>query len=181
MPAVAEGKGTVERRDRHVGILAALGAAIPGFAFGEALAAARTSDAFLVAPSLARMGGYALSFLLLVGLALALEIGGPPLATHGGRAARQIRAAIRRRFRHGRSRAEIARVESGLTVSACLVLGALGLVFATPKAILAVAVAAALILTVRALFALCRLVDFAPRWCGALGLLYGLGAGYLFA
>ena len=181
MAAIAEPNHTRTPLARYAGILSALGGASLGFAFGEAVGNARMSDDFLVAPGVSRVGAYALGLLLLAGLTLAFEIGGPPLAARGGRAARQVRAAIRRRFRHGRNRAEIAKVEAGLTVSFCLVLVGFGLVFATPKAILAVAVAAALILTVRALFALCRLVDFAPRWCGALGLLYGLGAGYLFA
>jgi hypothetical protein len=181
MHAVVDRGGPTAPPGRYRGILTALCGATAGFALGEALAGARTSEAFLVAPSVSRIGFYTLSLLLLAGLAFAFEISGPPIAARGGRAARQARAAIRRRFRHGRSRAEIAKVEAGLTLSFCLSLGALGFAFATPKAVLVIALAGALLLTVHGLLALCRLAAFAPSWCGTFGLLYGLGVGYLVA
>ena len=179
MRAIAERSGSAVPPSRYRGIAAALCGATAGFALGEALSGARASEAFAVPPSVARIGIYALSLLILAGLALAFEVVGPPLASRGGHAARQVRAAIRRRFRHGRSRTEFAKVESGLTVSVCLVLGGLGLVFATPKAILVVAMAGLLVFAVLGLLALCRLVAYAPKWCALVGFLGGLAAGYL--
>lgn len=158
---------------------AALAAATAGFALAKSLDAARTSDAFLVAPGLDQIATYGLGLLLTFGLTVAFELGGPRTAAHGGRVSRTVRAAIRRRYRHGRTRAEIAKVEVGLTISFCAVLLAFAFAFATLKLLLVVLIVFAIVANIWAIGALCRLVAHAPGWSALIGFAYGLVAGYL--
>ena len=158
-------------------ILACLVAATLGYAVAEALSRAGTSDAFMVAPTLAQLGRYGLALLTMAGLALALEMGGPPIVARGGRAARGFRAAIRRRFRRGRTRAEIGNVEVGLTISFCAVLMTLAFMFATLKAFLVLVMVVAVVANLQAIASFCRLVRYDPTWSALIGFLYGMGAG----
>ena len=174
----ARGIGPVQRLSA---VVATLAAGALGYTLGEALTRARTSDAFIVPPTLGQIAGYALALAVFGGLAIAFELGAPPLATKGGHAARNLRALIRRRFRHGRTRAEIANVEVGLTVSFCAVLLALGLVFMATKAFLVVVIAVAFVVNLNALTMLSRLVGYDRLWSSLIGFVYGLGAGYLLS
>lgn len=160
-------------------MLAALAAGMLGYGLADAIVRAGTSDAFMVAPDPGRIAAYLLAFALLAALALAFEIGGPPIAERGGRAARGVRAAIRRRYRRGRTRADVAKVEIGLTISACLALLVAAVLFASPKSILVILTVAAIVGGVRLLSSLCRLVGFDPGWSGLIGFLCGLLAGHL--
>ncbi|HMO30479.1 hypothetical protein [Enterovirga sp.] len=157
-------------------ILAALAAATAGYA----LAGARVGDA-LSTFSLTRLAGCGIALAVLAGLALAVELGGPPAAARAGRTTRLVRAALRRRFRHGRTRAEIARVEAGLTLSVCLILTATAFILASAKSILVILTAGGLLAAVQAARALSRLVSFDPVWSGLAGFLSGLATGYLLA
>lgn len=182
MDMAIAGDGRTDRigaAERLTGIVAAVAAAILGYALAEAVTRAHTSDAFILPPTLGQVVGYVLTLAVAVGLALAFELGAPPLVAKGGHAARDLRALIRRRFRHGRSRAEIDNVEVGLTISVCSILLALSLVFATWNSILVVAIVGAVLLNLQALTGMCGLVGYAPGWSGLIGLLYGLAAGYV--
>jgi hypothetical protein len=164
---------------RLLSTLAALAAGTLGYAFAAAMEAARASDAFIVPPTGAAIGGYLLWFAGLGGLALALEFGAPPITARGGRAARGLRAAIRRRFRHGRTRAEIANVEVGLTISVCALLLAVAAAFATTKSVLAIVMMGAVYVTLQAARSLGRLVAYDIGWSALIGFLYGMTAGYM--
>lgn len=164
---------------RLLAVVIALAAAMLGYGLADALTRAKTSDAFLLPPTFGQIAGYALTFAVLAGLALAFELGAPPLAAKGGHAARNFRALIRRRFRHGRTRAEIANVETGLTISFCAVLLALILVFVTGKALLVVIAVATILFNLEALSSIVRLVGHDPKWSSLIGFVYGLVAGYI--
>ena len=172
----ARGSGPVERL---LAVVTTLVAAMLGYALAEAVTRAKASDAFMLPPTAAALAFYALTLAIAVGLALAFELGAPPLAARGGHAARNLRALIRRRFRHGRTRAEIARVEVGLTISCCAVLFALALASATTKSILVVLIPLAIVLNLSALSGMSRLVGYSPKWSALIGFTYGLLAGYV--
>lgn len=165
---------------RLAAIFAALVSAGLGYALGEALVRARTSDAFLVAPSLGRLATYGLFLALLAGLTLAFEFAAPPVVARGGRAARNLRALIRRRARHGRTRAEIDNVEVGLTISFVAIALTAAFVFLSLKVWIVVIATLAILLNLSAISSWCRLVDYDVRWSGLMGFLYGLGLGYVF-
>lgn len=158
-------------------ILASLFAATLGYGIAEALSRAATSDAFMVAPTLAQVGRYGLAMLTLAGLAVALAIGGPPIAARGGRAARGFRAVIRRRLRHGRTRADIHNVEVGLTISFCAILLTLAFVFGSLKAFLVLVMVVAIFVNLQAMASFARLVRYDPVWSALVGFLYGMGVG----
>jgi hypothetical protein len=159
--------------------LAALAAGMVGFALAAALARARTTDAFIVPPEPSDLAAYLIATVALASLALALEFGSAPIAARGGRAARALRAALRRRVRRQRSVVDIERVEAGLTVSACMLLSGLALWVASAKALLAAAAVIALWLSIRTLWSVGPLLDYAPRASALIGFVAGLLAGGL--
>lgn len=179
LTADSEMDRTATQLGRIVAHFAAWAAATGGYALARSINNARTSDAFLIWPNAGQVLSYLLILILLAGLALVFELGAPPAVAHGGRAARTFRAAIRRRFRHGRSRAEIANVEVGLTISFSAVLLAFAFSFATLKLLLVVLIGFAIIANLSAISSLCRLVGHAPGWSALIGFVYGLVAGYV--
>lgn len=174
----ADGERRITPVARLAAIFAALVAASLGYALGEALVRARTSEAFLVAPSLGRMTTYALFLVLLAGLILAFEFAAPPIVSRGGRAARNLRAMIRRRARHGRTRAEIDNVEVGLTISFVAIALTAAFVFLSLKVWIVVIATFAILVHLGAISSWCRLVGYDVRWSALVGFPYGLALGY---
>jgi hypothetical protein len=173
-----DGRSTEPDRaaDRWPSAAAFSAGAVFGAVLVSGLGRSAGSEAFIVLPG-GRQATGLLAFAVLTAAALALmEPSGPGVGPLS-RMLRQARAGFYRRFRKGRTPAELRQAFAGAAIALVALCGAMLFGAATALGILRwlmpLAILVVLYVNLRICLFLCRLAHFDPVWCAILGLIYG--------